>query len=72
MVDRSGVGKPVPPGTPVVLSGLPMMAATGGTVSEIEGDFVLTLTRPITGHVIEEGGVQSVAQIHPIAEILIS
>lgn len=72
MVDMPEAGKPVPPGTEVILSGLPMMAATGGQIAEVEDDYILSFTRPITGHVVDGGQTHTVAQIRPIAEILIS
>lgn len=72
MTDGIEVGEQVPESETVIMSGLPMMAATGAQLAEIEGDYILTLTRPVVGHVIKQGKPLGVAQNRPVAEILMS
>lgn len=72
MADVPAVGEPVSEAENVILSGLPMLAATGAQLAEIEDDYVITFTRPITGHVVKGGKTLGVAQNRPVAEILVS
>lgn len=62
----------VPPGTEVTMHATPSLYAASIQVAVVNNDYMLGFTRSMMGHALLNGETTPVAQVVPVADIMVS
>jgi hypothetical protein len=65
-------GSLISPGTPVMMANAPSFYASGAQLASVGNDVIVSFTRPVMGHVLDDGVATAVAEIKSVVEINMS